>query len=155
MDQYASDSSQKTSPKSDPAAIMQLSSELSAQANQLAIHQHQLAHLTTLTEELVNTLQGLSLSTIAPAAAPISAPVNIATNSPPTVSPRLAFLDKFNGEPTKCKGFLLQCLLLVNQQPALYPTDSSKISFVCSLLKVQGSRFSFICHIHNHTGYNQ
>ncbi len=23
------------------------------------------------------------------------------------------------------------------------------------VLKVQGSRFSFICHIHNHTGYNQ
>ncbi len=93
----------------------------------MAIHQRQLARLTTLMEELVRTLQDLSLSPTALAATPISAPVNIATNSPPSVSPRLAFPDKFNGEPTKCKGFLLQCSLFVNQQPALYPTDSSKI----------------------------
>ncbi len=26
---------------------------------------------------------------------------------------------------------------------------------VSSRFKVQGSRFLFICHIHNHTGYNQ
>ncbi len=113
---------------------MQLSLELSAQANQLAIHQHQLARLTTLTDDLVRTLQGLSLSPPEPAAAPISVPVDIATNSPPSVSPRLALPHKFNGEPTKCKGFLLQCSLFINQQPALYPKDSSKISFVGSLL---------------------
>ncbi|KAL0150908.1 hypothetical protein M9458_053827 [Cirrhinus mrigala] len=40
----------------------------------------------------------------------------------------------FDGTPTKCKGFLLQCSLFVTQQPHLYPTDESKIAFVCSLL---------------------
>lgn len=30
--------------------------------------------------------------------------------------------------------FLLQCSLYVNQQPSLYPTDTGRISFVCSLL---------------------
>lgn len=85
-------------------------------------------------EELVKNLQGLSLSPTEPAAVQISAPVNIATTSPPTVIPQLAFPDKFNGDLTKCKGFLLQCSLFVNQQPALFPTDSSKISFVCPFL---------------------
>ncbi len=70
MDHQTSDSSQKTSPQSDPAALTQLTFELSAQANQLAIHQHQLTRLTTLTEELVRTLQGLSLSPPAPAQPP-------------------------------------------------------------------------------------
>lgn len=51
------------------------------------------------------------------------------------MNPRHAFpRAKFEGNPAKCKGFLLQCSLFVNQQPALYPTDSSRISFVCSLL---------------------
>lgn len=40
----------------------------------------------------------------------------------------------FDGTPAKCKGFLLQCSLFVNQQPSLYYTESSRISFVCSLL---------------------
>lgn len=51
-----------------------------------------------------------------------------------TTSPRLAFPEKFDGSPVKCKGFLLQCPLFIRQQPALYPTDVSRISFVCSLL---------------------
>ncbi len=134
MDHQASDSSQKTSPQSDPAALTQLTFERSAQANQLAIHQHQLTRLTTLTEELVRTLQGLSLSPPAPAAAKANVPVNIPNNPPPPVSPRLAFPERFNGDSAMCKGFLLQCSLFVTQQPALYPNDASKIAFVCSLL---------------------
>ncbi len=113
---------------------MQLTSELSAQAHQLAIHQHQLTRLTTLTEELVRTLQGLSLSPPAPAATQANVPVNIPNNPPPPVSPRLAFPERFNGDSAMCKGFLLQCSLFVTQQPALYPNDASKIAFVCSLL---------------------
>ncbi len=82
MDPQSTDSSlQKTSPTSDPAVVMQLSTELSAQANQLAIHQHQLTRLTSLTEELVNTLQNLCVAAPQPepasarAAAPIHAPL--------------------------------------------------------------------------------
>lgn len=50
------------------------------------------------------------------------------------MNPRLALPKKFDGTPAKCKGFLLQCSLYVNQQPSLYPTDTSRISVVCSLL---------------------
>ncbi|KAI2659483.1 Transposon Tf2-9 polyprotein [Labeo rohita] len=63
------------------------------------------------------------MAAISPAASPLT-----------PISPRLAFPEKFDGNPAKCKGFLLQCSLFVNQQPALYPTDSSRIAFVCSLL---------------------
>ncbi|KAL0154077.1 hypothetical protein M9458_050536 [Cirrhinus mrigala] len=123
---------QKTSPQSDPAAVAQLSSEL-------AMHHHHLTRLTTLTEELVKTLQSLQLSTPAPtptptaSAAPVMAAIPAASPLA-TISPRLAFPEKFDGNPAKCKGFLLQSSLFVNQQPALYPTNSNRIAFVCSLL---------------------
>ncbi len=135
MDPSLSDvSQQKTSPNSDPAALMQLTSELTAQASQLASHQHQLQRLTTLTEELVTALQGLRITQPQTAANPPPAPANPPTMQVPSVSPRLAFPERFDGDSTRCKGFLLQCSLFVNQQPSLYPTESSRIAFVCSLL---------------------
>ncbi|KAI2650571.1 Transposon Tf2-9 polyprotein [Labeo rohita] len=82
--------------------------------------------------QLVKALQ--TLTPTPPATAVTPSPVSPPTQQPATVSPRLAFPDKFDGSPSKCKGFLLQCSIFVNQQPTLYPTDASKISFVCSLL---------------------
>ncbi len=40
-----------------------------------------------------------------------------------TVSPRLAYPEKLDGTPAKCKFFLLQCSLFVSQQPVLYPNN--------------------------------
>ncbi len=137
MDLHSVDSSlQKTSPELDPAAVYRLSTEVSAQANMLVAHQQQLARLTSLTEELVTTLQAFRLSPSE--SAPPLPPVDPAPQAPPPshsmASPRLAYLEKFDGTPAKCKGFLLQCSLFVSQQPALYPTEESRIAFLCSLL---------------------
>ncbi|KAI2646676.1 Transposon Tf2-9 polyprotein [Labeo rohita] len=136
--------SQKTSPPSDPATasapevsstesatVHQLTTQLTAQASTLLMHRQQLDRLTDLTGQLVSALQGLQLAA-PPAIPPASTPP--AGPQPVTSSPRLAFPEKFDGTPTKCKGFLLQCSLFVSQQPHLYPTDESKIAFVCSLL---------------------
>ncbi|KAL0185475.1 hypothetical protein M9458_021172, partial [Cirrhinus mrigala] len=125
---------QKTSPNIDPAAVYRLTTEISAQANVLASHQQQLAHLTALTEEMVKTLRSLRLSTAETAQSPTAAAAQPTSPAPPVASPRLAYPDKFDGSPAKCKGFLLQCSLFVTQQPALYPTEESRIAFVCSLL---------------------
>ncbi|KAL0168456.1 hypothetical protein M9458_036678, partial [Cirrhinus mrigala] len=124
----------KTSPYTDPATVHQLSAELSAQASVLATHQQQLNRLTTLTEELVKMLQAPRTPSAEPAISHSSSPIHAAAQTATTTSPRLAFPDKFDGTPGKCKGFLLQCSMFVNQQPALYPTDQSRIAFVCSLL---------------------
>ncbi|KAL0173533.1 hypothetical protein M9458_029501, partial [Cirrhinus mrigala] len=97
----------------------------------LTRHQQQLDHLTALTEQLVRAVQGLQIAT-PPAPPPATSPSPAAP--PITASPRLAFPEKFDGSPGKCKGFLLQCTLFVNQQPHLYPTDEGRIAFVCSLL---------------------
>ncbi|KAL0192337.1 hypothetical protein M9458_010633, partial [Cirrhinus mrigala] len=131
---HADSSSQKTSPSTDPATVYQLTTELSAQASMLATHQQQLNQLTTLTEELVKTLQALRTPSAEPAASQHNLPIQTVILPSTTTSTRLAFPDKFDGTPSKCKGFLLQCSMFVNQQPALYPSDNSRIAFVCSLL---------------------
>ncbi len=135
MDPHASDQSlQKTSPSSDPAAMNQLSSEVSAQANVLASHQLQLQRLTTLTEELVKALQAMH-GTTPPVNPPAPAPLPArSTSSAQAVNPRLSLPERFDGTPDKCKGFLLQCSLFLDQQPSLYPTDISRVSFICFLL---------------------
>ncbi len=133
MDPIATDSSlQKTSPDFDPAAFYHFTTEVSAQASVLATHQQQLNRLTSLTEELVKTLQALHLQASNSSAPPPSPLPAHATST--TASPRLAFPEKFDGSPTRCKGFLLQCSMFVNQQSMLYPTEESRIAFVCSLL---------------------
>ncbi|MGL5598257.1 MAG: hypothetical protein ACRDDA_09130, partial [Aeromonas sp.] len=125
---------QKTSPDLDPAAMHRLSTELSTQASVLAVHQQQLTHLTSVTEELVKTLQSMRM-THAESSPPVTTPRAAAVSAPnATSSPRLAFPDKYDGSPASCKGFLLQCSLFLSQQPMLYPTDESRIAFICSLL---------------------
>ncbi|KAI2647134.1 Transposon Tf2-6 polyprotein [Labeo rohita] len=124
-------SSQKTSPPTDPATVSQIASEMSAQATMLTQHQQQLDRLTALTEQLVQAIQGMRAAP-PPVASPPPAPLPAA--QPVTASPKLAFPEKFDGTAAKCKGFLLQCTLFVNQQPNLYASDESKIAFVCSLL---------------------
>ncbi len=113
----------------DPAAVYQLTSEVSAQAVMLTSHQLQLQRLTSVTEELVRMLQALQL-TAPSVATPAPEPQAISSN----INPRLSFPEKFDGSPDKCKGFLLQCSLFMDQQPMLYPTDKSRVSFICSLL---------------------
>ncbi len=124
---------QKTSPPIDPAAFYHFTTEVTTQASILATHQQQLNRLTLLSEEMLKALQDLRLHTPA-VQPPPRAPPHTATASSSPTSPRLAFPDKFDGTSSKCKGFLLQCSMFVNQQPLLYPTDDSRIAFVCSLL---------------------
>ncbi len=106
-------------PHSHPAALLQISTELTAQASQLTLHQQQLTRLSTLTEELVRALQGLNVSSPEAAAQQVPIRSSFPPAQTPPISPRLAFPEKFDGEPARCKGFLLQCLLFINQQLAV------------------------------------
>ncbi len=125
---------QKTSPQIDPAAFYHFTTEVSAQASILTTHQQQLTRLTLLIEEMLNALRDLRLQTPVAQSTSSNTPPTAPTLPTSTTSPRLAFPDKFDGSPVKCKGFLMQCSMFVSQQPMLYPTDDSRIAFVCSLL---------------------
>lgn len=135
MDPNVSDpASQNTLPQQDPATLYHLVTEVSSQASMLAAHQQQLLKLTSLTEELVRTMR-----TLTPPSAASAPPAAASAHPDPSLNlsnsnPRLSLPDKFDGTVTKCRGFLLQCSLFMNQQPHLYSTDDSKVSFLCSLL---------------------
>lgn len=133
MDPTSSDSSlQNTSPSPDPAAVSSLTEAYAAQAEQLAAHHHQLNLLTTLTEELVRAIHDMRASSSQSGTSQAPTAVPPAPETLSHTSPRLALPEKFNGDPEKCKGFILQCSLYLTQQPALY-TEAGKITFVCSL----------------------
>ncbi|MGL5901107.1 MAG: DUF4939 domain-containing protein, partial [Cetobacterium sp.] len=134
MDYSESALLQKTSPDQDPAALQHLSTELSTQASVLAVQQQQLTRLTSITEELVKTLQSMRAPPADASPPSTTPPMASITPVTTTSSPRLAFPEKYDGSPTRCKGFLLQCSLFLSQQPTLYPNDVSRIAFVCSLL---------------------
>ncbi len=116
--------------------LNQLTSEVSAQASMLAAHHQQLQKLTSLTEELVRTLQTLHVANPPTNAMPsVPSPLPITPTLPPTSQgPRLSLPDKYDGSPERCKGFLMQCYLYIHQQPLTFPTDASQVSFICSLL---------------------
>ncbi len=52
----------------------------------------------------------------------------------PLISSPMAKPAPFSGVAEKCNGFILQCSLALEMQPHLYPTESSKIAFILSLL---------------------
>ncbi len=137
MDLTESDESQqKTSPDEGPATMSALSVAFSTQANQLAAHHHQLTRLTSLTEELIQAVRALQTSAPDPPPVPTQPPAARAPELQPSASasPRLALPEKFEGDPSKCKGFVLQCALYLAQQSTSHSTDTSKIAFICSLL---------------------
>uniref|UniRef100_A0A3B3BMY4 Gypsy retrotransposon integrase-like protein 1 n=1 Tax=Oryzias melastigma TaxID=30732 RepID=A0A3B3BMY4_ORYME len=106
----------------DPAASVPSLSDSAGYAAMLQEQSRQLQLLTAATDAITEHLQ---------------ANMPDDTPSPPPALPfelRLAFPDKFNGDPEQCSGFLLQCDLFLRQQPLLYPTEETKVTFVCSLL---------------------
>ncbi len=82
----------------------------------------------------MKTLQNLQIPASTPLAPQTSVSTAILPAQSTSVNPRLAFPEKYDGNPTHCRGFLLQCNLFVNQQPALYSTEEGRIAFVCSVL---------------------
>src|SRR5690348_14930856 len=48
--------------------------------------------------------------------------------------PRARLPDPFNGSPTTVRGFLNQVLLVIQQQPLTYATDTSRVLLIGSLL---------------------
>ncbi len=132
MDPNANDSSlQKTSPDFDPAAFYHFTTEVSAQASVLVTHQQQLNRLTSVTEELVKTLQALRLQAPNASAPPLNPPPTHATST--TSSPRLASRRSLTDlQPNVRASYSnVQCLLTNNPccTPQMRPASHSCVRF--------------------------
>ena len=48
--------------------------------------------------------------------------------------PRIPHLERYTVELGLCRGFIIQCTLIFEQQPSLYDTDQARIAFIVSSL---------------------
>lgn len=58
----------------------------------------------------------------------------VASHPTPSREPRLPTPERYSGDPKGCKGFLTQCRLSFDLQPAAYPTEHSRVAYVITLL---------------------
>ncbi|KAK3509773.1 hypothetical protein QTP70_009983 [Hemibagrus guttatus] len=61
----------------------------------------------------------------------------VTASSAPLCSSPMAQPAPYSGSAEDCNGFLLQCSLVLEMQPHLYPTERSKVAFVISQLRGQ------------------
>ncbi|ROL53801.1 Transposon Tf2-6 polyprotein [Anabarilius grahami] len=71
-----------------------------------------------------------------PSPAPAVTSVNtVPSSSPPVYASPMATPAPYAGSAEDCSGFLLQCELVLEMQPHLYPNDTAKIAFLISQLR--------------------
>ncbi|KAK3532671.1 hypothetical protein QTP86_027655 [Hemibagrus guttatus] len=87
--------------------------------------------------DLVETLRQALAALSAPAPpSPAATSANTASSAPLCVSP-MAQPAPYSGSAEDCNGFILQCSLVLEMQPHLYPTERSKVAFIISQLRGQ------------------
>ncbi|KAK3509086.1 hypothetical protein QTP70_020298, partial [Hemibagrus guttatus] len=91
--------------------------------------------------DLVAALQQALAALLAPAPTPpATTSVNtVTTSSAPLYSSPMAQPAPYSGSVEDCNGFILQCSLVLEMQPHLYPTERSKVTFIISQLRGPGS----------------
>ncbi|KAK3549109.1 hypothetical protein QTP70_032424 [Hemibagrus guttatus] len=89
--------------------------------------------------DLVAALRQALAALPAPAPTPpvVTSADTVTTSSAPLFSSPMAQPALYSGSVEDCNGFLLQCSLVLEMQPHLYPTERSKVAFVITQLRGQ------------------
>lgn len=108
------------------------SQEATMQRHEQALnHQHsEMDRHGAMLREILQTLHNRS-----PAPPPDPAPLVPSPPPAPSHEPRLPTPERYGGDPEECRGFLTQCRLTFDLQPAAYPSDHSRVAYVITLLK--------------------
>lgn len=98
----------------------------------LTTQQEALARHDAMLQQIAATLQRLTAPPAAPPAQPAAPePPRL---PPPNPEPRLPTPQRYDGKQGECRGFLTQCQLTFELQPATYPTERARIAYVITLL---------------------
>ncbi|KAL6458335.1 hypothetical protein MHYP_G00335650 [Metynnis hypsauchen] len=129
----------------DPAELVPIKSALQNQGSAIGRHE-QLLHdmmqqLTLLVRAQAEGAQPASASAGTGVAAGASAAAPVLASPLPPTDPTpirgdalVANPERYAGDPETCRGFLLQCSLVFEQQPSRFPTERSKVAYMISLL---------------------
>ncbi|KAI4879883.1 hypothetical protein NFI96_022663, partial [Prochilodus magdalenae] len=107
---------------------------LVAQSKRIGYHEQLLQRIV---QQLIQLTQARCTP---PAATTTASPVPQGVLPPETTprpgvsEPQLPHPDKFGGDPERCRGFLLQCSLVFEQQPSRFPTERAKVAYIMALL---------------------
>ncbi|KAK3506478.1 hypothetical protein QTP70_001561 [Hemibagrus guttatus] len=82
-------------------------------------------------QDLVEVLRRALTSASTPAPPATTSAFNAASPTPSAVASPMAKPAPFTGSAEDCNGFLLQCLLVLEMQPHLYPDDRSMRRSIC------------------------
>ncbi|KAK3516402.1 hypothetical protein QTP70_010488 [Hemibagrus guttatus] len=93
-------------------------------------------------QDLVEVLRRALTSTPTPAPPATTSAFTTASPSPSAVASPIAKPAPFTGSVEDCNGFLLQCSLVLEMQPHLYPDDRSKVAFIISQLDGKALRWA-------------
>ncbi|ROL48464.1 Retrotransposon-derived protein PEG10 [Anabarilius grahami] len=93
-------------------------------------------------QDLVDALRRTITSTSTPAPPATTSSFPAASPSPVAVASPMAKPAPFTGLAENCNGFLLQCSLVLEMQPHLYPNDSTKVAYIISQLEGKALRWA-------------
>uniref|UniRef100_A0A3Q3IWE0 DUF4939 domain-containing protein n=1 Tax=Monopterus albus TaxID=43700 RepID=A0A3Q3IWE0_MONAL len=109
----------------------------SAQIDHLRQTLHQqmeiITYLTQQVTQLSNTLTQLTTAAMPPPA--FTHQSSLAQHTSLTQEPPIPDPEPFHGEGDKCRGFMLQCRCVFDQQPRAFCSDRTKINFVINRLR--------------------
>ncbi|KAL6472217.1 hypothetical protein MHYP_G00184050 [Metynnis hypsauchen] len=127
----------------DPAELDPIKSALHNQGAVISRHEHHdmMQQLTLLVRAQTEGAQPASASASTGVGAGASAATPVLASPLPPADPTpiwgdalVANPERYAGDPETCRGFLLQCSLVFEQQPSWFPTERSKVAYMISLL---------------------
>ena len=135
-----------TAPAHEPLTTLQrLAAVVGSQDDTMRRHEQVLAQWGTelrrqagMLTEIHQALQRRQPAQPVPSTSP-AYPATSPSDSPsptpvPSREPRLPAPERYSGDPKGCRGFLIQCRLSFDLQPAAYPTEHSRVAYVITLL---------------------
>ncbi|KAK3574663.1 hypothetical protein QTP86_011572 [Hemibagrus guttatus] len=93
-------------------------------------------------QDLVEVLRCTLTSASMPAPPATTSAFTAASPTPSAVASPMAKPAPFTGSAEDCNGFFLQCSLVLEMQPHLYPDDHSKVAFIISQLDGKALRWA-------------
>lgn len=102
--------------------------------------------LASLSDSITSVLAHVKIdqdNEVSPSLPTLDTPVAPSVNPQPAgCEPRLTTPDQFDGDVTRCRGFISQCELLFRHQPSRYSSGKSQVAFVISLLTGRALRWA-------------
>ncbi len=117
-----------------PSNVERILSELTNQATTIQHHDRILAEILQRLNSLVLPQNPPSQEVLELPTPPTIFPQPQPIPAVPLLEPRLPPPERYDGNTRGCRGFITQCALAFQLQPSSFPTESSRVAYIITLL---------------------